>query len=123
MTPANTLEVASGGTTLADEWTSRSSLRFKNDIRPLLGALEKVEQLRGVSYNRKDDGKHEIGVVAEEVDEILPEIVSREPVTNEVQGVDYSRLTALLIEAVKTEQAEIRQLQARLDALTSKAQQ
>jgi hypothetical protein len=44
-------------------------------------------------------------------------------VTNQVQGVDYSRLTALLIEAVKTEQAEIRQLKARLDALTSKAQQ
>lgn len=121
--PANTLEVKVGGTTLADAWTVRSSQRFKTNIQPLLGALEKVEQLRGVSYDRKDDGRHEIGVIAEETAMVMPEVVSRDPQTNEVQGVDYARLSALLIEAVKTQQAEIKQLQDRLDELTSKTRQ
>jgi hypothetical protein len=119
--PANTLEVKVGGTTLADAWSIRSSRRFKTNIQPLEGALQKVEQLQGVSYQRKADGKHEIGVVAEDVAQIVPEVVSRDPNTHEVQGVDYSRLAALLIEAVKSQQAEIRQLKVRIEQLTSKA--
>lgn len=117
--PAATLDIVSGGTTLADAWTTRSSRRFKTNIQPLQGALEKVEQLQGVSYERKSDGQHEIGVVAEDVDQIVPEVVSRDPKTNEVQSVDYSRLAALLIEAVKTQQAEIQQLKMQVLQLTS----
>jgi hypothetical protein len=81
--PSNTLEVVTEGTTLADAWTTRSSRRFKSNIQPLEGALEKVEQLQGVSYQRKPDGKREIGVVAEDVDQIVPELVSRDPKTHE----------------------------------------
>jgi hypothetical protein len=110
--PRNTLEVAFNGTTLADSWTTRSSRRFKTNIQPLIGALEKVTQLQGVSYDRKEDGKHEIGVVAEDVEQIVPEIVARDPETREVQGVDYARVSALLIEAIKAQQAEIQQLRA-----------
>ena len=116
--PSNTLEVVPGGTTLADAWTVRSSRRLKTNIQPLLGALEKVEQLQGVSYQRKSDGKREIGVVAEDVNMVVPEVVSHNPTTNEVQGVDYSRLAALLIEAVKSQQVEIRELKARIEQLT-----
>lgn len=119
-TPSATLDVIAGGSTLADAWTTRSSRRFKMNIQPLEGALEKIERLQGVSYERRADGKHEIGVVAEDVDQIVPEVVSRDPKTNEVQGVDYSRLTALLIEAVKSQQAEIRELKARINQLTSR---
>ena len=117
--PQNTLEVVAGGTTLADAWTARSSRRFKTNIRPLVGALEKVEQLQGVSYERKKDGQHEIGVIAEEVEQVVPEVVSRDPTTKEVQGVDYARLAALLIEAVKAQQAEIEQLKVQVGQLTS----
>lgn len=113
--PSNTLEVVAGGTTLADAWTTRSSRRFKTNIQPLLGALEKVEQLQGVTYRRKDDGQREIGVVAEDVDNVVPEVVSRDPRTNEVQGVDYARLVALLIEAVKSQQVEIRELKTQIE--------
>lgn len=116
-TPANTLEVVADGTTLADAWTTRSSRRFKTNIQPLEGALQKIGQLQGVSYERKSDGKHEVGVVAEDVDQIVPEVVSRDPKTHEVQGVDYSRLVSLLIEAVKSEQAEIQQLKAQIERL------
>jgi hypothetical protein len=88
--------------------------------------LEKVEQLQGVSYERGADGKQEIGVVAEDVDQVVPEVVSHDPETHEPQGVDYSRLAALLIEAVKTQQtqiqsqqAEIQQLKAQIGQITS----
>lgn len=118
-TPTTTLEVGVGHSTLADSWITRSSRRFKTNIQPLAGALEKIEQLQGVSYERKADGKHEIGVVAEDVDQIVPELVARDPESKEVEGVDYSRLSALLIEAVKTQQAEIQQLKAQVLQLTS----
>ena len=84
---------------------------MKTNIHPLAGALERIQRLQGVSYDRKSDGKHEIGVVAEAVDQVVPEVVSRDPKTKEVQGVDYSRLTALLIEAIKAQQAEIQHLE------------
>jgi len=118
--PSNTLEIVAGGTTLADSWSVRSSRRFKTNIQPLQGALDKVQQLHGVSYERRDDGKREIGVVAEDVVQIVPEVVSRDPKTHEVQGVDYSRLAALLIEAIKSQEAEIRELQLQIGQLKSK---
>jgi len=65
----------------------------------LHAALAKVEQLRGVSYELRDSGKHEIGVIAEEVGKVVPEVVSYEKNGADAQGVDYGRLTALLIEA------------------------
>ena len=60
-------------------------------------------------------------MVAEDVDRVVPEVVSRDPKTHEVQGVDYSRLVALLIEAVKSQQAEIQQLKAQIEQITPNA--
>jgi hypothetical protein len=119
--PAHTLEVKIGGTTLADAWVTRSSRSLKSNIRPLQGSLEKIERLQGVSYERRGDGKRQIGVVAEDVDKVVPEIVAHDPETREVQGVDYSRLAALLIEAVKSQQAEIALLRAQVEQLRSDA--
>jgi len=119
--PSRTLEVKVGGTTLADNWTIRSSRRFKTNIQPLHDALGRIEALQGVSYERKSDGKHEIGVVAEDVARVVPEVVAHDPETQEVEGVDYSRLVALLIEAVKSQQADIEGLKSQLAQLTSNA--
>jgi hypothetical protein len=115
--PAATLEVGTGGSTLADSWTTRSSLRFKANIQPLTGSLEKVEQLRGVRYDRKTDGKHEVGLIAEEVNQVVPEVVALNSNTGQVEGVDYSRLTSLLIEAIKSQQSEIRRLRIQINKL------
>ncbi len=109
--PAHTLEVKAGGTTLADAWTTRSSARFKTNVQPLLGALAKVQQLRGVSYDLRATGKHQIGLIAEEVAQVVPEIVAFEPNGKDAQGLDYARLTALLIEAVKQQQVQISEQQ------------
>jgi len=121
--PTVTLDVTPGGGTLADAWNIRSSRRFKTNIQPLEGALQKVERLQGVSYERKTDGKHEIGLVAEDVNRVVPEVVSRDPDTHEVQGMDYSRLAALLIEAVKSQQTELQSQQAEIERLKTQIEQ
>jgi hypothetical protein len=117
--PSAGFEVGAGRSTLADTWTTRSSRRFKTNIHPLVGALAKVEQLQGVSYERKLDHKAEIGVIAEDVDHIVPEIVSRNPDSKQIEGVDYAKLSALLIEAVKSQQRQIEQLQIEVLQLKS----
>jgi hypothetical protein len=111
--PSNILTIGRGaGHPVSDSWETYSSRRWKTNIQTLPNALSKVEQLRGVSYDLKDSGKHEIGVIAEEVGVVLPEVVTYEENGKDARGVDYSRLTALLIEATKQEQALIRKQQA-----------
>ncbi len=110
--PSNILTVAPGrGPAIADGWTTYSSRRWKTNIQTLPNALAKVQQLRGVSYDLKDSGKHEIGVIAEEVGAVVPELVSYEANGKDARGVDYARLTALLIEATKQQQREFQRQQ------------
>jgi hypothetical protein len=113
--PGRPLQVGQGsGHAIADGWDTYSSRRWKTNIRTLDSALAKVEQLRGVSYDLKGSGKHEIGVIAEEVGAVVPEVVTYEANGKDAQGVDYTRLTALLIEAVKQQQQQIRQQQKQI---------
>jgi hypothetical protein len=124
--PSRIFTIGQGfGHAIADGWDTYSSRRWKTNIQTLDGALAKVEQLRGVSYDLKDSGKHEIGVIAEEVGAVVPEVVTYEKNGTDAQGVDYSRLTALLIEATKQQQKliqqqqeQIRAQQAQIDRLT-----
>lgn len=105
--------VVVGNATAAAHLTP-SSRRWKTNIRTLRGALEKVEQLRGVSYESNADGQPSIGLIAEEVGEVVPEVVAYEENGVDARSIDYARLTALLIEAVKEQQAQIQALQAEL---------
>ncbi len=115
--PTNRLTLGRGtGVAIGDGWTTYSSRRWKTRIRTLDNALAKVEQLRGVSYDLKESGKHEIGVIAEEVGQVVPEVVSYEENGRDARGVDYTRLTALLIEAVKQQQRQIRTQQRQIQA-------
>lgn len=114
-TPSNILTVAQGaGHPVSDGWETFSSRRWKANIQTLHGALGKVEQLRGVSYDLKANGKHEVGVIAEEVGAVVPEVVTWDKDGKDAQSVDYSRLTALLIEATKEQQALIHQQQEQI---------
>jgi len=115
-TPSNILTIARGaGHPLSDSWETFSSRRWKTNVHTLDGALAKVEQLRGVSYDLKANGKHEVGVIAEEVGAVVPEVVTWEQNGQDAQSVDYGRLTALLIEATKEQQALIRKQQAQIE--------
>lgn len=114
----NILEVEQNSATdpIADAWTTYSSKRWKKNIRTLDSALQTVARLRGVSYDWKADGKHDIGLIAEEVGEVLPEIVTYEENGIDAKSVAYARLVAVLIEAVKQQQTMISNLNERLNA-------
>jgi len=119
-TPANVFTIAQGaGQAISDGWSVYSSRRWKTNIHTLDGALGKVEQLRGVSYDLKANGKHEVGVIAEEVGAVVPEVVTWDKDGKDAQSVDYSRLTALLIEATKEQQKLIHQQQEQIAQLVS----
>ena len=123
---SNPLVVGQGqGSAIADGWATYSSRRFKTDIQTLPDALDKVEKLRGVSYTLKATGKREIGVIAEEVGAVVPEVVTYEANGKDARSVDYTRLTALLIEATKEQQTLIRQQQKQIKAeqMVAKLQQ
>ncbi|HUA15329.1 MAG TPA: tail fiber domain-containing protein [Verrucomicrobiae bacterium] len=118
--PTHVFQIGQGkGNAYADGWSTYSSRRWKTNIRTLPDALARVEQLRGVSYDLKGGGKHEIGLIAEEVGQVVPEVVSFEANGKDAQGVDYSRLTALLIEATKEQQKLIHQQQLQIARLQS----
>ncbi|MGA2002765.1 MAG: tail fiber domain-containing protein, partial [Terriglobales bacterium] len=125
-TPSNILTIAQGaGQPLSDGWATFSSRRWKTNIHTLHDALGIVEQLRGVSYDLKATGQHEVGVIAEEVGAVVPEVVTWEKNGKDAQSVDYGRLTALLIEATKEQQALIQKQheQIKVQQAQMKAQQ
>ena len=117
--PTNILEVVQGSNTdpIADAWTTYSSRRWKENIQTITGALGKVQLLRGVEYDWKADGKHDIGLIAEEVGAVIPEVVVFEENGIDAKSVDYPRLVALLIEASKEQQVQITTMQEEIENL------
>jgi hypothetical protein len=104
------------------DWIATSDARLKRDIEPITNALSIVTQLQGVSYRLCDDEKCElnIGLIAQDVMEVLPEIVSHSVpneedvkygITDDKLGLKYDKLTAILIEAVKEQQQQINKLE------------
>jgi len=91
------------------DYGSLSSIRWKGNIQAIDDPLDKVNQLRGVYFDWDADhgGQHDVGMIAEEVGEVLPEIVVYEEDGQYATGMDYSKLTPLLVEAVKELKAEV----------------
>ena len=83
-----------------------SDAALKEDIQTIENPLEKVQQLRGVSYKWKDTGRKDIGLVANEVQKVLPELVA----DGEHKTMDYGHMIGLLVEAIKEQQKEIEEL-------------
>ena len=105
------------GKGISSGWDTFSSRRWKTNIQTIEGALEKVERLRGVSFDWKEKGGHNIGLIAEEVAAVIPEVVSYDENGKDALGLDYARLTALLVEATKEQQSQIRELKAEIKGL------
>jgi hypothetical protein len=88
---------------------------LKENIKPLENALAKVAAINGVYYNMKDKpGQTEVGVIAQDVQAVLPEAVSVIDKENGYLGVSYTSLVPVLIEAVKELKAENDALKADL---------
>jgi hypothetical protein len=92
-----------GNITASGTITANSDEKLKENVIAIENALDKVLSLRGVEYDRKDSGEHQIGVIAQEVEKIIPEVVYGD----ETKSVAYGNLVGLLIEAIKEQQNEI----------------
>jgi hypothetical protein len=86
-----------------------SSIAFKENVNTIDNALDSIMQLVGVTYDRKDNKEHEAGLIAEDVNKVLPNLVSKDA-NGDPHGIKYSKLTAYLVEAVKSLKQEIDQL-------------
>ena len=97
--------------------TAYSDARLKTNVNTINDALSIVGKLRGVSFDWKESGKHSIGVIAQEVEEIIPEVVltnvNTDPATGtevEVKSVDYGKIVGVLINAINELKAEVDEL-------------
>ena len=108
---------SSGNLTAAGNVTAYSDARLKTDIHTINDALGICGKLRGVSYKWLENGKAGIGVIAQEVEEILPEVVlnnvNTDPATGkttEVKSVDYGKIVGVLINAINELKEEVEEL-------------
>ena len=92
-----------------------SDISFKENVNPIKDALGKVSQMNGVSFDWKATGEPSIGLIAQEVEKVFPELVSTDD--QGFKSIDYGRLTAPLIEAVKQQQEQIDELKAEIAEL------
>ena len=87
--------------------TESSSIALKENVAPIENALDAIMRLVGVTYDRRDGSKQdEAGLIAEEVDKVLPNLVTKDQ-DGRPDAIHYTKLTAYLIEAVKSLKAEI----------------
>jgi trimeric autotransporter adhesin len=115
--PTATLQLGLSGegrTGLAEAWNVFSDARYKTDVVPLKNALNMVMEINGYYYRYINDKsqKQQVGVIAQELEEILPQIVATD--AEGFKSVDYAKLTPVLIEAIKEQQEVIESLEARL---------
>jgi hypothetical protein len=96
----------STGAMTAVDFNSTSDISLKENIHTVGNALEITEQLRGVSFDWKETGRSSYGVIAQELEEVLPELVKN----GEVKSVNYNGIIGVLIEAIKELKKEIEDL-------------
>ena len=112
-TTSGTLQVTGGvgvtGQITTTTLVETSSIAFKENVNPIADALTAILQLVGVTYDRKDTNQHEAGLIAEEVYKIIPDLVSLDK-DGKPYGIQYTKLTAYLIESIKTLNEKINSL-------------
>jgi len=92
-----------------------SDERLKDNITPITNALQKVNEIGGYEFDWNNDSEetgHDVGVIAQEIEKVLPEIVVTRD--NGYKAVRYEKIVALLIEAVKEQQLQINELKSKL---------
>ena len=105
----------SGNVTATGNVTAYSDARLKTNVNTINDALGIVGKLRGVSFDWKESGKHSIGVIAQEVEKVLPELVLTQQVLDptgesEIKSVDYGKIVGVLINAINELKAEVDEL-------------
>ena len=103
-----------------------SDERLKENISPITNAIDKVKQITGYTYNFNEKGseitgqsrdKSQLGVMAQEVQKVLPEVIAPAPGDNDYMTVKYDKMVPLLIESIKEQQSQIEQLKQEIKQL------
>ena len=106
-TPSYKLDVT-GTIRATGDVIAYSDVRIKENIKTIDNSLEKVSKLRGVEFNKIGDNKKSIGVIAQEIEKVIPEVVKEDD--KGMKSVAYGNISGLLIEAIKELKAEIEEL-------------
>ena len=101
------------GIITAQDFNSLSDRRVKENVRPIDNPLDKVSRINGVKFDFINSGKKSMGVIAQEVEQVFPELISG----SFPKSVNYNGLIGLLIESVKELKSENEELRKRLDKL------
>ena len=111
---------ASGNFTTAGNVTAFSDARIKKDVATIDGALDLVSKMRGVRYTRIDNGTKGVGVIAQEMLEVLPEVIQQGLGDDDTLSVAYGNIVGVLIEAVKELTARVVELESSTSKITFK---
>ncbi len=123
LTPSGTYKLEVNGRLKSTGINESSDIRWKKDISTVQNALAKVLEMRGVNYNWKTqefpeknfESDLQLGLIAQEVEKVIPEVVDTDD--NGFKSVEYSKLVALLLEAIKDQQKQISKQEADIAAL------
>jgi hypothetical protein len=105
------------GDVVAFTSTTVSDINQKENIKPIKDAVSKVKRLAGVTFDWKKDKEKSAGVIAQDVEKVLPEIVKQKEDRSgeEFKSVDYNGIIGLLVEGMKEQQEEIEKLKKLLE--------
>jgi len=98
------------GVITATDFNSASDLTLKTNIQSISNPIDKILQINGVTFNWRESNKPSVGIIAQEIEKIFPELVNGE----NPKTVNYNGLIGLLIEAIKEQQIEINNLKDKL---------
>jgi len=101
------------GTATVTELVETSTGILKTNIQPLSSQMDNIMKLNPVSFDWKEDNKHSVGFIAEEVQKVYPEFVSKQ--NGQVTGINYSKLTSVLTQALQEQQKQIDELKSLLN--------
>ncbi len=99
------------GSVSAPSFLYSSDKSLKTNIVPIPNALERLQQLNGVSFNWKDTGRADDGLIAQDVEKVFPELVSTDSAG--LKSVEYGNLVGVLVEAIKEQQKQIDELKSK----------
>jgi hypothetical protein len=96
-----------------------SDLRKKTNITTIEDSLEKIQQMRGVYYIKKDEPSktRNVGFIAQELESVLPEVVDTSSANEKYKSVSYGNITAILIEGMKSQQSTIASMLSSISSL------
>lgn len=105
--------IMASGTITAKDFNSTSDVKLKENINQIEEPISKIMSIEGVSFNWKSDDRPSLGVIANQLENTLPELVSGD----NIKSVNYNGLVGLLIECVKNQQKQVEELKGQLSIL------